>query len=511
MNVCLLSSTYPPANTEGIPRQRQALAAALARQGHNVHVITCGQAGKVRYENNLTIHEVELSAALSSYSSRHPQIDKTIALSQALYEGLALAEADCLFDVVDAPLWSAQGFVPINYANSPVVIWLQTTLAQILHLNNQATGPYEKSLLALDKYCLDHASGILADLHSILAEAQRNYGFPGIIPTGVAHLGLPTIFKLAAANHNPATTEALIVGRLEQRKGTPWLFSLLPAILNRHTDLSVRFLGVDNSASDGWFNQNGCNYVDFFHARYPELSNRVFFEGYVSEERLQACYQNASFILVASLYELFGLVYLEAMRNGLPVITMAIDAAKEIFPRGEDDGAILVPLGDHDQFSAAVSRLVEIPYLRSKIGDSGFRNFNKTFTSDLMADATVEFYQKVIDHRPQRNFSPKKIYQVMELLDQGDAVSTIAINNAAIFGQSGQPYQILARYTHPEVASFTLPLHVALKQDRCGLIFHYWNYNSSTWMLNAIDGPKALYFHNITPPHYFAKGTPALS
>ena len=175
MNICLLSSTYPPANTEGIPRQRQALAAALARKGHNVHVITCGQAGKVRAEDDVTVHEVEPSAAPPSYSLTRPEIDKTIALSQSLYEGLAQAAAECSFDIVDVPLWSGQGFVPITYAASPVVIWLQTTLAQMIRMSNQAAGPYENSMLALDKYCLDHASGILADSHSILVEAERDY------------------------------------------------------------------------------------------------------------------------------------------------------------------------------------------------------------------------------------------------------------------------------------------------------------------------------------------------
>lgn len=49
MRICLLTLTYPPRDTEGIARHRQVLATELARQGHDVHVVTCGATDCVRH------------------------------------------------------------------------------------------------------------------------------------------------------------------------------------------------------------------------------------------------------------------------------------------------------------------------------------------------------------------------------------------------------------------------------------------------------------------------------
>src|SRR5262249_38726322 len=39
------------------------------------------------------------------------------------------------------------------------------------------------------------------------------------------------------------------------------------------------------------------------------------------------------------------------------------------------------------------------------------------------------------------------------------------------------------------------------------LLFHFWNYNTSTWTVHSIHGRRAIYFHGITPPRFFAPGS----
>ena len=97
------------------------------------------------------------------------------------------------------------------------------------------------------------------------------------------------------------------------------------------------------------------------------------------------------------------------------------------------------------------------------------------------------------------------IYQVMEAMDIGDAVSSIARRNAALLAELGQPAAVLAQYAHPDIGHETRPCHEALATPDCGLIFHYWGQNSSTWMLQVLRGRKAVHYHNITPPHFFPR------
>ena len=97
------------------------------------------------------------------------------------------------------------------------------------------------------------------------------------------------------------------------------------------------------------------------------------------------------------------------------------------------------------------------------------------------------------------------VYQVMEAMDVGDAVSSIARRNGALLAELGQPGAVLARYAHPGIGHETRPCHEALATPDCGLIFHYWGQNSSTWMLHVLCGRKAVHYHNITPPHFFPR------
>ena len=96
----------------------------------------------------------------------------------------------------------------------------------------------------------------------------------------------------------------------------------------------------------------------------------------------------------------------------------------------------------------------------------------------------------------------------MEGLQPGDAVSTITIRNADVLETLGQPHMILARFAQEMVRHFTSPRNTIFNDPACGLIFHYWGYNHSAWMISAAQGRKALYYHNITPPNFFSIDSP---
>jgi L-malate glycosyltransferase len=502
MRICLLSSSYPPQDTEGISRQRQALATELAHLGHEVHVVTLGAFSHVHDENGVTVHRVAFNW-LNSFSDSYPGLNNTLTRSQALYEGLYESLDASGFDIVDIPLWGTQGIVTQQFYAGCTILWLQTTLAKILKIHERNPSEEEQIKLILEKMILERAHGLLADSQSVLDSIRSDYGISTDAPTSVAYLGLPPL-SAQPDRLRRNEVEALVVGRLEKRKGTPLLFEILPALLQQHPQLTIRFVGRDNSVSDGWQTLHKKTYPEYFKQRYPKLAARVFFDGYISEERLQAYYDRADLFLAPSLYESFGLTYLEAMRSGLPVITFSTGAATEIFAAGEADGAILVPAENVNEFAGAVKKLVGNSRLRNELGQAGLNRFQAAFTAQAMAQSTLEFYQQVLDHCLKSARDTSKIYQVMEALDFGDAVSKIAIDNANLLAELGQPKEILTRYADKAVRGHTIPRNRVLSKPDCGLIFHYWGYNPSTWMLPIAKGRKALYYHNITPPHFFS-------
>jgi glycogen synthase len=395
MRICLLSTVYPPYSTEGIARQRQLLANELVRQGHEVHVVTCGAGHFLRFEQGVWIHEIRVDR-LRRFSKKFSDLDLPLTYSQALYEGLAQLAIGCPIDIVDVPLWAAQGFVTLRRYSGVAVVWLQTTQAQLLTINHQMASGEKRALLSLERDCLEQAHGWLADSQAVLKSINTDYGLRQSPPTAIALLGLPPLkgpVRLSRVARDEVV--ALVVGRLERRKGTPLLFQILPELLRQHPQLTIRFVGRDNSKHDGWYKQQHMTYPHFFRLHHPDLARRVLFEGYISDVQLNQAYQTSDFLIAPSLFESFGLVFVEAMRAALPVVTFTAGAAAEIFGQTESNGALLAAPYEAEQLAASIIRLVQQPELRNALGRIGHERFETAFTAEAMATRTIEFYQEI--------------------------------------------------------------------------------------------------------------------
>jgi glycosyltransferase involved in cell wall biosynthesis len=512
MRIGLLSHAIPPENTEGIARQRWILAGECARLGHDVHLFTLGARNGRRREAGFEIHTAAVDRT-SPVTPGLPAFDPLLRNSAALYEAMRNVHAATPLDVLDTPLWPGLGWVAIERAPFPVVVALQTASAQQAAINRETPSPAWRALIALEQGCLDRATAILANSNTSLASIRKAYRLPGNTPVGLAYHGMPDLppGERAASSARDGSVEGLVVGRLETRKGTPLLLDLLPLLLDRNPALRIRFLGADNSANDGELRRTGQTYPEGFRARHPALAARVEFEGYASEKRLAEAYAQTDFVVIPSLYESFGLVYLEGARAGKPVVAFANGAAMEIFPRGEADGAALAPEGQAGIFGDNLLRVAAEAEKRDRMGRAARRRFLEAFTADHSARATLAFYETVIQTRRKRpDRKAVRVYQAMDALLEADAVSRITRDHAVTLRSLGQFPKILSRWQAPGLAGEAAPFSVALDSpDDSALIFHFWNQNPSAWILDAVRGPAALYYHNITPPEFFVPGSAA--
>jgi glycosyltransferase involved in cell wall biosynthesis len=79
-------------------------------------------------------------------------------------------------------------------------------------------------------------------------------------------------------------------------------------------------------------------------AEFPVPRDHVYFTGWLSAEELAAWYQKADILVVPSWYEPFGMVVLEGMLYGLPIVASNIGGPAEIL--GDGRTGILVPPRD---------------------------------------------------------------------------------------------------------------------------------------------------------------------
>jgi rhamnosyl/mannosyltransferase len=133
-------------------------------------------------------------------------------------------------------------------------------------------------------------------------------------------------------------------------------------------------------------------------ARDAGVAERVHFVGFIPDDELVAYYDACDIFCLPSTEraEQFGLVQLEAMHLGKPVVATLLGTGVEYVTLDEQTG-LLVPPGDEAALAQALGRLLRDPTLRSRLGEAGRRRVDETFSCRQMVDATVDIYRRALN------------------------------------------------------------------------------------------------------------------
>lgn len=107
--------------------------------------------------------------------------------------------------------------------------------------------------------------------------------------------------------------------------------------------------------------------------------------------KFKQAYMDASVFVMPSLYEPFGVVFLEAMAYGLPCIGADNCAMPEIIDHNKT--GFLVPPGDSSSLSGKIIELLKDPLLARKMGENGYEKVTRYFTWNHVAERVVQYMQ----------------------------------------------------------------------------------------------------------------------
>ena len=127
------------------------------------------------------------------------------------------------------------------------------------------------------------------------------------------------------------------------------------------------------------------------------LRDRVLFAGYIPDEDLIAYYDVCDVFTMPSTgrSEAFGLVQLEAMHFGKPVVSTRLGTGVE-FVNVDGETGLLVPPGDAAALRSAIQHLLADPGLRRRLGDAGRVRVASTFSVTQMVQGTLDTYRSVL-------------------------------------------------------------------------------------------------------------------
>jgi len=239
-----------------------------------------------------------------------------------------------------------------------------------MELGKRTLGPYAKRL-----------HGRIA-----VSAAARHFidrFFPGdykVIPNGV-DLGR---FQRAVpiARWQDGTPNILFVGRLEDRKGLPHLLKAFRLI--RKSDTDARLLVVGSGPQE----REARRYV-----MTRGLSNVEFLGRVTDEEKAQLFRTADIYVSPATGRESFGIVLLEAMAAGAPIVCSDIHGYTGVVQRGRQ--AILTPPGDPKALAAGITQLLDDPALRARMGAAG-RERAGQFSWESVTAKVIDYYGFVI-------------------------------------------------------------------------------------------------------------------
>jgi rhamnosyl/mannosyltransferase len=132
-------------------------------------------------------------------------------------------------------------------------------------------------------------------------------------------------------------------------------------------------------------------------AQSAGLHDRVHFLGELGDAAVLALYHAADLFVLPSTNraETFGIVQLEAMACGCPVICTELGTGTSYVNQDTITG-LVVPPNDPPALAAAARRLLDDPQLRTRMGQAGIRRARSEFSIDAMLDRTQAFYDEAL-------------------------------------------------------------------------------------------------------------------
>jgi len=128
-------------------------------------------------------------------------------------------------------------------------------------------------------------------------------------------------------------------------------------------------------------------------AKELRVDDAVHFLGFVAP--IQQAIDEAAVIVVPSLGEGFGMVALEAMERGRPVVAAEIGGLGELVVDGET--GLLVPPGEAEPLTAALVQIAQDPELRRQLGEAGRRRAIEHFAEHRNVDRTELLYRALLN------------------------------------------------------------------------------------------------------------------
>lgn len=283
------------------------------------------------------------------------------------------------FDLIHAHYASPAGVIALMAQR-----WMQVPVVLSVHgLDVTYTAEQKPIGGAIVRWVFDNADAIIANSSWTAEKIIRHGGDPEKVQIVRCGGNGPSGFDRSMGSKGDATV-LLSVGYLEERKGHAYVLHAIKVLRDQGYELRYIVVG------DGSRRQ-------FLQAQAEKLgiADIVSFEGYKAHSDVWLYYADCDIFVLPSWNEAFGIVYVEALGLGKPVIGCEGEGGPEDL-KSLGDCIELVKPRDVESLTKAIRRLVDDAALRRQMGAIGRRIVAEHFTWEQNARRTLQIYQKLL-------------------------------------------------------------------------------------------------------------------
>jgi len=355
-----LVTPYSWTTPGGVNKHVETLAEQLRRRGHEVRILAPSDGpvgpGVIGLGRTVPI-PFNGSVARITFGPR-VRARVRVALRRAQPEVVHIHE----------PFSPSASMLAVTAARAPVVATFHASVDSRAY---RLAGPYLRRL------------GRRIDVKIAVSRAARDT-VEAVLGPGVRIIpnGLDTAVYAHIGPVDPGTKTILFFGRLEERKGPQVLLEAIPTVLAAEPDATFVVAG------------DGPLRAKLEAAVAPEHRHAVSFVGTFTDASRATLLSSASIACLPAIGgESFGIVLLEAMAAGRPVVASAIPGYAAVAEH-ERQGLLFSP-GDSDALAAALIRLLAEPDVARRMGEQG-REHAKRYDWSVLADEIEDAYREAL-------------------------------------------------------------------------------------------------------------------
>ena len=377
MRILAFNYEYPPLGGGG-GVVFQAMYDELAKR-HAVTIITSGHGELPRIESRdgQEVHRVPVlgrdKLATASFSSMLSYVPASWNCGKRLL-------SEDRFDVINTHFAVPTGPAPqvlAEYFRVPNVLSIH---GGDIYDPSKRMSPHRLPLVrAVVRRLISRASRVVAQSVDTRDNARKFYGAKreiDIIPLGIK-MPAPPARDRAALGIEPDRFVMITIGRIVARKGLDTLLDVMKRLDDPRDLLIIVGRGPLLPELQA-------------KARALGVAPRVLFTGRISEDEKWRLLAASDLYASTALHEGFGLVFLEGMQAGLPVVCNDSGGQRDFLEDGRTGG--LVPLGDVDAFANAVRRLKTDAELRRRCSE-----FNRARVAEYTIERCASRYEALFD------------------------------------------------------------------------------------------------------------------